>query len=65
AKRYMIASDKLITFLNSQDEVSNAEIQPIMPAGVSACSSEGQKIKAQHDEAKKSCGSCGSGCGCH
>ncbi|MFW3327530.1 Mrp/NBP35 family ATP-binding protein, partial [Aliarcobacter butzleri] len=46
AKRYMIASDKLISFLNSQDEVSNAEIQPIMPAGVSACSTEGQKIKA-------------------
>ncbi|MFY4807060.1 Mrp/NBP35 family ATP-binding protein [Aliarcobacter butzleri] len=65
AKRYMIASDKLISFLNSQDEVSNAEIQPIMPAGVSACSTEGQKIKAQHDEAKKSSGSCGSGCGCH
>ncbi|WP_323594527.1 Mrp/NBP35 family ATP-binding protein [Aliarcobacter butzleri] len=65
AKRYMIASDKLISFLNSQDEVSNAEIQPIMPAGVSACSTEGQKIKAKHDEAKKSGGSCGSGCGCH
>lgn len=65
AKRYMIASDKLISFLNSQDEVSNAEIQPIMPAGVSACSTEGQKIKAQHDEAKKSGGSYGSGCGCH
>lgn len=65
AKRYMIASDKLISFLNSQDEVSNAEIQPIMPAGVSACSTEGQKIKAQHDEAKKSGGSCRSGCGCH
>ncbi|WP_151947671.1 Mrp/NBP35 family ATP-binding protein [Aliarcobacter butzleri] len=65
AKRYMIASDKLISFLNSQDGVSNAEIQPIMPAGVSACSTEGQKIKAQHDEAKKSGGSCGSGCGCH
>ncbi|MDN5102549.1 Mrp/NBP35 family ATP-binding protein [Aliarcobacter butzleri] len=65
AKRCMIASDKLISFLNSQDEVSNAEIQPIMPAGVSACSTEGQKIKVQHDEAKKSGGSCGSGCGCH
>ena len=65
AKRYMIAADKLISFLNSQNEVSNAEIQPIMPAGVSACSTEGQKIKAQYDEAKKSNGSCGSGCGCH
>lgn len=46
AKRYMIASDKLISFLNSQDEVSNAEIQPIMPVGVSACSTEGQKNKS-------------------
>ena len=43
-----------------------------MPAGVSACSSEGKKIKAEHEgkkikaehEAKKS-GGCGSGCGCH
>ncbi|RBQ31777.1 sodium:proton antiporter [Arcobacter sp. FW59] len=63
AKRYMIAADKLISILDSQDEVSNADIQPIMPAGVSACSTEGQKIKAEH-EAKKS-GGCGTGCGCH
>lgn len=53
AKRYMIAADKLISFLNSQDEeVSNAQIQPIMPEGVSACSPEGQKIKSEHDKAK-------------
>ncbi len=67
AKRYMIAADKLISFLNSQDEVSNAAIQPIMPAGVSACSTEGQKIKAEHEAAQKakSSGSCGTGCGCH
>ncbi|WP_418179461.1 P-loop NTPase [Aliarcobacter lanthieri] len=63
AKRYMMAADKLISILDNQDEVSNEAIQPIMPAGVSACSSEGQKIKAEH-EAKKS-GGCGSGCGCH
>ncbi|RBQ28563.1 Mrp/NBP35 family ATP-binding protein [Aliarcobacter vitoriensis] len=63
AKRYMIAADKLISILDSQNEVSNADIQPIMPAGVSACSTEGQKIKAEH-EAKKS-GGCGTGCGCH
>lgn len=67
AKRYMIAADKLISFLNAQekDEISNAAIQPIMPAGVSACSPEGQKIKAEHEKAQKTGGSCGTGCGCH
>jgi len=66
AKRYMIAAERLISFLDAQDEVSNAAIQPIMPAGVSACSTEGQKIKAEHEAAqKKSSGGCGTGCGCH
>lgn len=64
AKRYMIAANKLIYMLENQDEVSNDAIQPIMPAGVSACSPEGQRIKAEH-EAKKQSGSCGTGCGCH
>jgi len=64
AKRYMIAADKLISILDSQDEVSNAKIQPIMPKGVSACSPEGQKIKADYVEVKKDNG-CGTGCGCH
>ena len=65
AKRYMMDAEKLISMLDSQDgdEVSNEAIQPIMPAGVSACSPEGQKIKAEH-EAKKS-GGCGTGCGCN
>ncbi len=63
AKRYMMAASKLISMLENQGEVSNEAIQPIMPAGVSACSPEGQTIKAEH-EAKKS-GGCGSGCGCH
>ena len=63
AKRYMMAADKIISMLDNQGEVSNESIQPIMPAGVSACSSEGQKIKAEH-QAKQS-GGCGSGCGCH
>ena len=65
AKRYMMAAEKLIAMLDSQEsnDISNEAIQPIMPAGVSACSPEGQKIKAEH-EAKKS-GGCGSGCGCH
>ena len=66
AKRYMIAADKLIQFLaNIDDDINNSAIQPIMPAGVSACSSEGQKIKAEHDAKKSSGGSCGTGCGCH
>ena len=59
----VMAASKLISMLENQGEVSNEAIQPIMPAGVSACSPEGQKIKAEH-EAKKS-GGCGSGCGCH
>ena len=53
AKRYMIAAERLISFLDAHDEVSNAAIQPIMPAGVSACSTEGQKIKAEHEAAQK------------
>jgi len=64
AKRYMIAADKLISILESQDEVSNAKIQPIMPKGVSACSPQGQKIKADY-EVKKNSGGCGPTCGCH
>lgn len=63
AKRYMQAAEKLIDFLNNQKEVSNAQIQPTMPAGVSACSSEGQKIKAEQEAAKSQ--GCGTGCGCH
>jgi ATP-binding protein involved in chromosome partitioning len=66
AKRYMMAADKLIQFLaNVDDNIDNSAIQPIMPAGVSACSTEGQKIKAEHEKAQKSAGSCGTGCGCH
>ena len=65
AKRYMIAADKLIQFLaNVDDNISNESIQPTMPAGVSACSTEGQKIKAEQ-QAQQSSGSCGTGCGCH
>lgn len=65
AKRYMMAADKLIAMLDTQGEVSNEAIQPIMPAGVSACSTEGQKIKAEHDAKKNSGESCGTGCGCN
>jgi ATP-binding protein involved in chromosome partitioning len=66
AKRYMIAADKLIAFLDGVDDnISNSAIQPSMPAGVSACSTEGQKIKAEQEKAKSSGESCGTGCGCH
>ena len=64
SKRYMMAASKIISMLENQEDVSNAAIQPIMPSGVSACSPEGQRIKAEH-EAKQQAGSCGSGCGCH
>ncbi len=48
AKRYMMAAEKLIAMLDSQEsnDVSNGAIQPIMPAGVSACSPEGTKNKS-------------------
>lgn len=65
AKRYMMAADKIISMLENQGEVTNEGIQPIMPAGVSACSTEGQKIKAEHEAKKNSGESCGTGCGCH
>lgn len=65
AKRYMIAAEKLLAFLDSQDDVSNASIQPNLPAGVSACSTEGKQIKAEQEKNKNSGESCGTGCGCH
>ncbi len=40
AKRYMIASTKLISFVDEvSDKADNASIQPTTPPGVSACSS--------------------------
>ncbi|MGB5792512.1 Mrp/NBP35 family ATP-binding protein [Poseidonibacter sp.] len=64
AKRYMIAAEKLITFLASiDDDRTNESIQPTTPPGVSACSTAAAP-KAQ-EPAKSSGGSCGTGCGCH
>ena len=63
AKRYMMAADKLIAFLDSiDDNISNSAIQPTTAPGVSACSTAAAKPK---EEPKKSDESCGTGCGCH
>jgi ATP-binding protein involved in chromosome partitioning len=63
AKRYMMAADKLIAFLDSVDDnISNSAIQPTTAPGVSACSTAAAKPKEQP---KKSDESCGTGCGCH
>ncbi|MEA3316147.1 MAG: Mrp/NBP35 family ATP-binding protein [Campylobacterota bacterium] len=69
-KRYLKAAEMLwenVVKSNENGNVGNESIQPTMPAGVSACSTEGQA----HQAAAKS-GGCGShggdgeaGCGCH
>lgn len=63
AKRYMIAAERLISFLDSVDDnISNSAIQPTNAPGVSACSTAAAKPKEQPAQ---SGGSCGTGCGCH
>jgi len=55
AKRYMIAAEKIwkkIEAINEEGGVTNEQIQPTTPAGVSACSSGGSTQKS------------GGGCGC-
>lgn len=65
AKRYMIAADKLISFLESiDDNIDNSAIQPTTAPGVSACSTAAAKPKEQ-PASKSSDESCGTGCGCH
>ena len=62
-KRYLKAAEMLwenIEKSNKDGKIGNESIQPTMPAGVSACSTEGQAHKAKQ-EAKKSDDSCG----CH
>ena len=64
AKRYMIATEKLISFLDSiDDDRTNESIQPTTAPGVSACSTAAAP-KAQ-EQPKSSGESCGTGCGCH
>ena len=45
----MIAADKLISFLDSQDEVSNAAIQPILLSWCKCLFNRRSKIKAEHE----------------
>jgi ATP-binding protein involved in chromosome partitioning len=50
--------------VNESGAANNEDLQPIMPAGVSACSPEGQAVQKAHDEAKaaaSSGGCCGGG----
>jgi len=67
AKRYMMAAEKLITFLDEiDDNISNESIQPTTPPGVSACSTTGASAAAASSAPQQSSGgSCGTGCGCH
>ncbi len=72
-KRYLKAAEALwenIQESQKEGKIGNEAIQPTMPAGVSACSTEGQAHKAQQEATKS--GGCGShdgdgkgGCGCH
>lgn len=65
AKRYMLAADKLIAFLdNVDDEINNSAIQPTTPPGVSACSTSAAAPKPKA-EPQTSGGGCGTGCGCN
>jgi ATP-binding protein involved in chromosome partitioning len=67
-KRYLKAAEMLwenIVKSNDEGSISNDKIQPNMPAGVSACSTEGQAHKAKEEAAAKEAESCGTGCGCH
>ncbi|MEA3383684.1 MAG: Mrp/NBP35 family ATP-binding protein [Campylobacterota bacterium] len=64
-KRYLKAAEALwenIVKSNEEGTISNSAIQPTMPAGVSACSTEGQAHKAKQEEEKKESGCCGGGC---
>ncbi len=70
-KKYLQAAAQLwesIEKANANGEIGNSEIQPNLPAGVSACSTEGQAYKKEQDEkkaaakeAEKSGGCCGGG----
>jgi ATP-binding protein involved in chromosome partitioning len=70
-KRYLTAAKKLwenIEKVNAEGKVGNDSIQPNLPAGVSACSPEGQAIQKEQEAAKaaaaaehQSGGCCGGG----
>lgn len=61
AKRYMIAAQKLIQFIDeNHDKAENASIQPTTN-GVSACSTSAASSQPKQQSSE----SCGTGCGCH
>ena len=67
-KKYLQAAQMLwesIEKSNDDGSISNQAIQPTLPAGVSACSTEGQAHKAKQEASKGSHGGDGQGgCGC-
>lgn len=63
-KRYLKAAEMLwenIVKSNEDGSIGNEVIQPTMPAGVSACSTEGQAHKAKQEAEKSNGGCCGGG----
>ncbi len=66
-KRYLKAAEMLwenIVQSNSEGTIGNEAIQPNMPAGVSACSTEGQAHKAAQEAKKNDNGGCCGGGHC-
>jgi len=66
-KRYLKAAEMLwenITKSNEEGSIGNESIQPNMPAGVSACSTEGQAHKAAQEAKKADDGGCCGGGHC-
>jgi len=66
-KRYLKAAEMLwenIVQSNSEGTIGNEAIQPNMPAGVSACSTEGQAHKAAQEAKKDDNGGCCGGGHC-
>jgi len=66
-KRYLKAAEMLwenIVQSNSEGTIGNEAIQPNMPAGVSACSTEGQAHKAAQEAKKEDNGGCCGGGHC-
>ena len=66
AKRYMKAAEAIwatIEKINEEGGVSNADVQPNTPPGVSACSTGAGAAAAAPKAAEGE--SCGTGCGCH
>jgi len=66
-KKYLRAAEMLWENLlqsNKDGSIGNEAIQPNLPAGVSACSTEGQAHKAKQEAPKESGGSCCGGGHC-